>query len=58
MWTIVQLLAAFAAGSLLIYVGEKDGRAIGVAAFIGALLITLLINGLVLIWGRVRGGRG
>jgi len=44
MWYWFQALIVFAAGSGMIYLGAKDGRAIGVVGFIVAFLVMLFIG--------------
>jgi Na+/alanine symporter len=43
MWTIFQIVALFAAGSVIVFGGEVDGRAISVSVFLGiaALVVWL-----------------
>jgi hypothetical protein len=48
MWTIFQVVVLIAAGSIIIFGGEIDGRAIGVSAFLGvAALVVWLASSLI-----------
>ena len=47
MWWLLQITAAFAIGSWLISLDVRDGKAIGLACFLAALVVTLMANMLV-----------